>query len=188
MLARRNAGSERSRAATSCSRAVTFCAFGGFVVLPLLGIGTLDYVRSRRGLESLLTRQTSAILARSLADVRGRAERQESDLALLADNAETQHWLERVAVAHSARRGAHDGAARHRDGSARKGTLSRRWTAPPLRKDLLAGSCPIRSSRTTDALTLSCVRGLLIGTGDPIMCDTSLGTARDHFLLSVTRT
>lgn len=72
--------------------------FGGFAVLPLLGIGTFDYVRSRRGLESLLTRQTSAILARSIADLRRRLDMQESDLALLAGNAETQRWLERVAA------------------------------------------------------------------------------------------
>ena len=68
-----------------------------FALVPLAAIGALGYVESRRALEALVASQTSLIAERVAGEVRDRRERLDANLALLAENAET----ERVLAAHS---------------------------------------------------------------------------------------
>ena len=64
-----------------------------FALIPLLVIGALGYVESLRALESLVASQTSLIAERIAAEVRDRRERIDPNVALLAENVETQHML-----------------------------------------------------------------------------------------------
>ena len=71
--------------------------FALFALIPLLVIGALGYVESLRALESLVATQTTLIAERIVTEVRDRHERLEANLALLAENSET----ERVLAAHA---------------------------------------------------------------------------------------
>jgi signal transduction histidine kinase len=71
--------------------------FALFALIPLLAIGALGYVESLRALESLVGTQTTLIAERIATEVRDRHERLEANLALLAENVET----ERMFAAHA---------------------------------------------------------------------------------------
>jgi signal transduction histidine kinase len=64
-----------------------------FAVVPLLAIGGFDYVHSERSLDALVESQTGVIAGRAAAALRDRLDLQESDIALLAGNDETQRVL-----------------------------------------------------------------------------------------------
>jgi signal transduction histidine kinase len=59
-------------------------------VVPLVGIGVLGYLQSMRALRSLIAAQAGAIAERAGSELSDRYARRESDLLLLAENAETQ--------------------------------------------------------------------------------------------------
>ena len=82
--------------------------FAPFAVVPLLAMGGLDYARSLRHLEAVLAVQTEGIATRAASELQDRLDLQNSDIGLLADNAETQRLLR----AASARDGAALGLAR----------------------------------------------------------------------------
>ncbi len=82
--------------------------FAAFAVVPLLAMGGLDYARSLRHLEAVLTVQTEGIATRAASELQDRLDQQTSDIGLLADNAETQRLLR----AASARNGVALGLAR----------------------------------------------------------------------------
>ncbi len=63
-------------------------------VAPLAAIGVLGYLRSTRALHALLERQTAEVAERVAAELRDRFASRESDLLLLAENAETQRLYE----------------------------------------------------------------------------------------------
>ena len=67
--------------------------FALFALIPLLAIGALGYVESIRALESLVATQTTLIAERIATEVRDRHERLEANLALLAENVETERML-----------------------------------------------------------------------------------------------
>lgn len=67
--------------------------FALFALIPLLAIGALGYVESLRALESLVATQTTLIAERIATEVRDRHERLEANLALLAENVETERML-----------------------------------------------------------------------------------------------
>jgi signal transduction histidine kinase len=67
--------------------------FALFALIPLLVIGALGYVESIRALESLVATQTTLIAERIASEVRDRHERLEANLALLAENVETERML-----------------------------------------------------------------------------------------------
>lgn len=67
--------------------------FALFALIPLLVIGALGYVESIRALESLVATQTTLIAERIASEVRDRHERIEANLALLAENVETERML-----------------------------------------------------------------------------------------------
>ena len=71
--------------------------FALFALIPLLAIGALGYAQSLRALESLVATQTTLIAERIATEVRDRHERLEANLALLAENVET----ERILAAHA---------------------------------------------------------------------------------------
>ena len=66
-------------------------------VVPLLALGGVEYVRSLRALEAMIAAQNARVADRVAELVRGRAVLLQSDLHLLAENAETQRWLLRIA-------------------------------------------------------------------------------------------
>jgi len=66
-------------------------------VVPLLGLGALEYARATRALESMIAAQNARVTERVAAIIRRRTALMESDLLLLADNAETQRWLGGIA-------------------------------------------------------------------------------------------
>lgn len=63
-------------------------------VAPLAAIGVLGYLRSTRALHALLERQTAEVAERVAAELRDRFASRESDLLLLAENAETRRLYE----------------------------------------------------------------------------------------------
>ncbi|PYP76175.1 MAG: hypothetical protein DMD35_19375 [Gemmatimonadetes bacterium] len=73
-----------------------------FALIPLLVIGALGYVESLRALESLVASQTSVIAERIAVEVRDRRERVDANIALLAENVETQRMLAAHAAGDSA--------------------------------------------------------------------------------------
>jgi two-component system, NtrC family, nitrogen regulation sensor histidine kinase NtrY len=78
-----------------------------FALIPILAIGALGYVESLRALESLVASQTSLIAERIAVEVHDRRERIDANVALLAENVETQRML----AAHAAGDSAADRAA-----------------------------------------------------------------------------
>jgi signal transduction histidine kinase len=64
--------------------------FIGLAVLPLVGIGVFDYVRSTRAVRELVGRQVEEISAKSANDLKDSYSLIVSDLMLFAENAETQ--------------------------------------------------------------------------------------------------
>jgi signal transduction histidine kinase len=67
--------------------------FALFALIPLVVIGALGYVESIRALESLVATQTTLTAERIASEVRDRRERLEANLALLAENVETERML-----------------------------------------------------------------------------------------------
>lgn len=76
--------------------------------VPLLALGLFEYTRSLRAVEDLVSVQNARIADRVVEAIEGRAAVLESDLLLLAENAETQRWL----VAHADRLPDESAAAR----------------------------------------------------------------------------
>jgi signal transduction histidine kinase len=66
-------------------------------VVPLLALGGVEYARSLRALEVMIAAQNARVADRVADLVRARAALLQSDLHLLAENAETQRWLLRLA-------------------------------------------------------------------------------------------
>ncbi len=64
-------------------------------MLPLLGLGAVEYIRSIRAVEALLVAQNARLAQRAAASLAVRTKRLESDVLLLSDNAESQRWLRR---------------------------------------------------------------------------------------------
>ena len=77
-------------------RAKVLSLFAAFAIVPLLAIGVVDYARSARAVDALIQAQTAQIAERLSADLRDRYEVVQANLALLADNAETQRLLQSV--------------------------------------------------------------------------------------------
>ncbi|HVE32658.1 MAG TPA: HAMP domain-containing sensor histidine kinase [Gemmatimonadaceae bacterium] len=75
-------------------RAKVLTLFAAFAIVPLLAIGVVDYARSARAVDALIQGQTAQIAERLSADLRDRYEVVQANLALLADNAETQRLLQ----------------------------------------------------------------------------------------------
>ena len=67
--------------------------FAALGIAPLLVMGAFDYVHSMRALDALLGAQTDLIATRAADELRSRADRVTSDLALLTENQETQTLL-----------------------------------------------------------------------------------------------
>lgn len=66
---------------------VFFCALA---VAPLAAIGVFDYLHSVQALDALISSQTQTIAERAAADLKDRFALRQSDLLLLAENAETR--------------------------------------------------------------------------------------------------
>jgi hypothetical protein len=79
-------------------RARLLALFLLFAVVPLLALGGMEYVRSLRALEALIGAQNARVAERIAETIGNRAALLQSDLLLLAENAETQRWLVRRAV------------------------------------------------------------------------------------------
>jgi signal transduction histidine kinase len=94
-----------------------FCALA---VAPLAAIGVFDYLHSMRALDALIASQTQTIAERAAADLTDRYALRQSDLLLLAENAETR----RMYQAHA--RG--DAAAYAAAATAATSYLSQAWT------------------------------------------------------------
>ena len=62
-------------------------------VVPLLALGGVEYARSLRALEAMIASQNARVADRVAESVRNREALLQSDLHLLAENAETQRWL-----------------------------------------------------------------------------------------------
>ncbi len=76
-------------------RARLLALFLLFAVVPLLALGGMEYVRSLRALEALIAAQNARVAERLAETIGARAALLQSDLLLLAENAETQRWLVR---------------------------------------------------------------------------------------------
>ncbi len=74
-------------------RAKLLVLFVALAVGPLVAIGLLSYIQSRRALESLVATQTGIIATHAAGEIERRYAVLRSDLMLLADNAETQRLL-----------------------------------------------------------------------------------------------
>jgi signal transduction histidine kinase len=79
-------------------RARLLALFLLFAVVPLLALGGMEYVRSLRALEALIGAQNARVAERIAETITERAALLQSDLLLLAENAETQRWLVRRAA------------------------------------------------------------------------------------------
>ena len=79
-------------------RARLLALFLLFAVVPLLALGGIEYVRSLRALEALIGAQNARVAERIAETITERAALLQSDLLLLAENAETQRWLVRRAA------------------------------------------------------------------------------------------
>jgi signal transduction histidine kinase len=79
-------------------RARLLALFLLFAVVPLLALGGIEYVRSLRALEALIGAQNARVAKRIAETITDRAALLQSDLLLLAENAETQRWLVRHAA------------------------------------------------------------------------------------------
>src|SRR5688500_9211452 len=67
--------------------------FAGLAIVPLIGIGLLGYAQATRAVAAQIEAQTRLLVDRSAFEIRRRASVIESDLLLLAENAETQNLL-----------------------------------------------------------------------------------------------
>jgi signal transduction histidine kinase len=79
-------------------RARLLALFLLFAVVPLLALGGIEYVRSLRALEALIGAQNARVAERIAQSITDRFALLQSDLLLLAENAETQRWLVRRAA------------------------------------------------------------------------------------------
>jgi signal transduction histidine kinase len=79
-------------------RAKLLAVFAVLGVAPIVALGVFNYVRSIKAVESLIAARTATIAERAAADIAERYALRQSDLLLLAENAETQ----RLCRAHSA--------------------------------------------------------------------------------------
>ena len=75
-------------------RARFLALFAALAVVPLVAVGVFDYVHSMRALESLVAEQVEPIVDRSVGELQERFAVSESNLQLLARNAETQRLFE----------------------------------------------------------------------------------------------
>jgi signal transduction histidine kinase len=75
-------------------RARFLALFAVLAVVPLVAVGVFDYLHSMRALESLVAEQVEPIVDRSVDELRERLAVTESNLLLLARNAETQRLFE----------------------------------------------------------------------------------------------
>lgn len=64
--------------------------FAVFGVAPILALGVFNYIRSIRALEGLIASRTGSIARRAATEISDRYTLRQSDLLLLAENAETQ--------------------------------------------------------------------------------------------------
>src|SRR5438105_2236722 len=95
---RRTGGSSfwrRARTGRHIGRAMSLrskllALFVALAVVPLVSVGALGYVQSIRALEALLARQTGTVVDDAARALELQVARQESDLLLLSENAETQ--------------------------------------------------------------------------------------------------
>ncbi len=71
-------------------RAKFLALFAALAVAPLIAIGIFDYLHSMRALEALVATQVGAIAERAARELADQYALRESDLLLLAENAETQ--------------------------------------------------------------------------------------------------
>ena len=76
-------------------RAKVLALFGAFAVVPLLAIGIVDYVRSTRAVDTLILGQTALIADRVASELADRYATVEANIALVADNEETDALLAR---------------------------------------------------------------------------------------------
>jgi signal transduction histidine kinase len=74
-------------------RARLIALFCALAVGPLAAIGVFDYFRANRAVRDLVASQVGAIAERTAGELRDRYALRESDLLLLAENAETQRLL-----------------------------------------------------------------------------------------------
>jgi signal transduction histidine kinase len=72
--------------------------FAALAVVPLVGVGAIGYIRSLSGVRAQIEAQTRLIVGRSASDIKRRATTVESQLRLLAENAETERLLEAIAT------------------------------------------------------------------------------------------
>jgi signal transduction histidine kinase len=79
-------------------RAKLIAVFAIFGVAPIVALGVVTYVRSMQAVEDLVATRTAIIAERAAQEIRDRYALRQSDLLLLAENAETQR-LYRVVVA-----------------------------------------------------------------------------------------
>lgn len=94
-------------------RAKLIAVFAIFGVIPVVALGVFTYVRSMHAVEDLVATRTSIIAERAAQEIRDRYTLRESDLLLLAENAETQRLYRELVAGdaeqlESARRSAHD--------------------------------------------------------------------------------
>jgi signal transduction histidine kinase len=94
-------------------RAKLIAVFAVFGVAPIVALGVFTYLRSMQAVEDLVATRTSLIAERAAQEIRDRFTLRESDLLLLAENAETQQLYRVLAAgnverAESARRSADD--------------------------------------------------------------------------------
>ena len=75
-------------------RAKVLLLFGAFAVIPLLAIGTIDYVRSVRAVDQLVRDQTSLIAQRAAREIAERYDAVYGNLSLVAENVETRKLLQ----------------------------------------------------------------------------------------------
>lgn len=76
-------------------RAKLLALFLLLAVVPLLALGGIEYARSLRALQALIAAQNARVAQRVAETVGRNAALLQSDLLLLAENAETQRWLAR---------------------------------------------------------------------------------------------
>lgn len=76
-------------------RARLLALFLLFAVVPLLALGGIEYVRSLRALEAMIAAQNARVAERIAETIGNRDALLQSDLLLLAENAESQRWLVR---------------------------------------------------------------------------------------------
>ncbi len=74
-------------------RAKLLALFLLLAIVPLLALGGIEYARSLRALEALIAAQNARVAQRAAETIQSRTNLLRSDLLLLAENADTRHWL-----------------------------------------------------------------------------------------------